>query len=195
MAEINKGNAPEVDANLKKQIDGLKQVTTELNASMRSPAVGIIEIDGKPATAVKYERGEKDGQPAYNVSFTMDNKTVAKLKGLDDIDLENAVGEKNAKAIREAEAEKGTPDGDYLFRATFNGESRTQEARLSDGKAEATFSDPEVTMAQGDCNCSSWRRKSTAPFTAVMPSVLRASNSSNARNSSMMVCSLASGIK
>lgn len=95
-------------------IDGLKQVTTELNASMRGPAVGIIEIDGKPATAVKYERGEKDGQPAYNVSFTMDNKTVAKLKGLDDIDLENAVGEKNAKAIREAEAEKGTLKGATL---------------------------------------------------------------------------------
>ncbi|EMG0636409.1 hypothetical protein V3X37_004493 [Salmonella enterica] len=114
MAEINKGNAPEVDANLKKQIDGLKQVTTELNSAMRGPAVGIIEIDGKPATAVKYERGEKDGQPAYNVSFTMDNKTVAKLKGLDDIDLENAVGEKNAKAIREAEAEKGTLKGAAL---------------------------------------------------------------------------------
>ncbi|MGI6074785.1 MAG: carboxypeptidase regulatory-like domain-containing protein [Pyramidobacter sp.] len=45
-----------------------------------------------------------------------------------------------------AEAEKGTPDGDYLFRVTFNGESRTQEARLSDGKAEATFSDIPVAF-------------------------------------------------
>lgn len=45
-----------------------------------------------------------------------------------------------------AEAEKGASDGDYLFRVTFNGESWTQKARLSDGTAEATFSDIPVAF-------------------------------------------------
>lgn len=117
-----KDNAPDwatppayADLAWKKEIAQAKRAA-ELDDAMRGPSVGVTQIDDKAATAIRYERTEKDGQPAYNVSFTMDNKTVAKLKGLDDIDLENAVGDKNAKAIREADADKGTLKGSALAR-------------------------------------------------------------------------------
>lgn len=46
-----------------------------------------------------------------------------------------------------AEAEKGTPDGDYQFRVTWNDQSWTQDVRLKDGKAEAAFSDIPVSFS------------------------------------------------
>lgn len=135
-----KDNAPEwatppayADPAWKKEIAQAKRAA-ELDDAMRGPSVGVTQIDDKAATAIRYERTEKDGQPAYNVSFTMDNKTVAKLKGLDDIDLENAVGDKNAKAIREAEADKGTLKGSAL--ASEYGLSPEENARRVAAKEE-----------------------------------------------------------
>lgn len=135
-----KDNAPEwatppayADPAWKKEIAQAKRAA-ELDDAMRGPSVGVTQIDDKAATAIRYERTEKDGQPAYNVSFTMDNKTVAKLKGLDDIDLENAVGDKNAKAIREADADKGTLKGSAL--ASEYGLSPEENARRVAAKEE-----------------------------------------------------------
>ncbi|EFR2202922.1 hypothetical protein HZM65_004654 [Salmonella enterica] len=135
-----KDNAPEwatppayADPAWKKEIAQAKRAA-ELDDAMRGPSVGVTQIDDKAATAIRYEHTEKDGQPAYNVSFTMDNKTVAKLKGLDDIDLENAVGDKNAKAIREAEADKGTLKGSAL--ASEYGLSPEENARRVAAKEE-----------------------------------------------------------
>lgn len=79
-----------------------------------SPEYGITQIDGKPATAVRYERAEKDGEQTYNLSFMMDNKTAMRIKGLDAAELEQAVGEKNAKAIQHAEPVKGSLKGSAL---------------------------------------------------------------------------------
>ncbi|EHH7254050.1 hypothetical protein J5X32_001743 [Escherichia coli] len=135
-----KDNAPEwatppayADPAWKKEIAQAKRAA-ELDDAMRGPSVGVTQIDDKAATAIRYERTEKDGQPAYNVSFTMDNKTVAKLKGLDDIDLENAVGDRNAKAIREADADKGTLKGSAL--ASEYGLSPEENARRVAAKEE-----------------------------------------------------------
>lgn len=135
-----KDNAPEwatppayADPAWKKEIAQAKRAA-ELDDAMRGPSVGVTQIDDKAATAIRYERTEKDGQPAYNVSFTMDNKTVAKLKGLDDIDLENAVGDKNAKAIRDADADKGTLKGSAL--ASEYGLSPEENARRVAAKEE-----------------------------------------------------------
>lgn len=135
-----KDNAPEwatppayADPAWKKEIAQAKRAA-ELDDAMRGPSVGVTQIDDKAATAIRYERTEKDGQPAYNVSFTMDNKTVAKLKGLDDIDLENAVGDKNAKAIREADADKSTLKGSAL--ASEYGLSPEENARRVAAKEE-----------------------------------------------------------
>lgn len=79
-----------------------------------SPEYGITQIDGKPATAVRYERADKDGEQTYNLSFMMDNKTVVRVKGLDADELEQTVGEKNAKAIQQAEPVKGSLKGSAL---------------------------------------------------------------------------------
>ena len=135
-----KDNAPEwatppayADPAWKKEIAQAKRAA-ELDDAMRGPSVGVTQIDDKAATAIRYERTEKDGQPAYNVSFTMDNKTVAKLKGLDDIDLENAVGDRNAKAIRKADADKGTLKGSAL--ASEYGLSPEENARRVAAKEE-----------------------------------------------------------
>jgi putative DNA primase/helicase len=101
--------------------------------------------DAKEAgTAIRYERTEKDCQSAYNVSFTMDNKTVAKLKGLDEIDLENAVGDRNAKAIREADADKGTLKGSAL--ASEYGLSPEGNARRVAAKEERKQAEFELTQ-------------------------------------------------
>lgn len=120
-------------AEIYKQIAQAKRASG-LDDAIRGPSVGVTQIDDKAATVIRYERTEKDGQPAYNVSFTMDNKTVAKLMGLDDIDLENAVGEKNAKAIRKADADKGTLKGSAL--ASEYGLSPEENARRVAAKEE-----------------------------------------------------------
>lgn len=89
-------------------------IRAKQNDTLRTPSVGVMQIDDKAVTAIRYERKETDSQPAYNVSFMMDNKTVVKLKGLNDIDLENAVGDRNAKTIREAGTNKGSLKGSVL---------------------------------------------------------------------------------
>lgn len=115
-----------VDPAWKQQVSEAKR-TAELLDAERGPAYGITQIDSKPATAVRFERQEKDGEPTYNLSFMMDNKTVVRLKGLDSTDLENAVGDKNAQAIREAETDKGTLKGSAL--ASEYGLSPEENAR------------------------------------------------------------------
>lgn len=114
---------------------------------MRGPAVGIIQIDGKPATSVRFERGEVDGSPAYTVAFMMDGKTVARLKNLDDIGLDEAVGDKNARAIREGEAEKGTLKGSTL--TTEYGLSPEESARRSAEKEDRKQAEMDRLQSQG----------------------------------------------
>ncbi|NCU67979.1 hypothetical protein GWK50_19335 (plasmid) [Acidovorax sp. 210-6] len=89
-------------------------LNNEASQYRSTPLVGAMEIDGKPATAVRFERVEREGRAAsYNVTFTLDSKTVSKLKGLTADTLQDAVGDKNAKAILEGEA-KGTLKGSAL---------------------------------------------------------------------------------
>ena len=104
--EVKKEDLQETVADLQK--------TTERDFS-KSPAVGIIQIDDKPATAIRYEKSEIDGQKKYEVSFTLDNKQVARLKNLDSTDLINAVGEKNASVIvADEKKNKGVLKGQSL---------------------------------------------------------------------------------
>jgi len=101
---------------------------------LRGLQVGIVQIDDKPATSVRFERGDKEGRPTYNVSFVMDGKTVARLKDLGNAGLEEAVGDRNAKTIRETESGKGTLKGSTL--ATEYGLSPEESARRSASKEE-----------------------------------------------------------
>lgn len=91
------------------------QATTKEQGGQREPGptVGVMEIDGKPATAIRYERIGAGEQASYNVTFTLDNKNVSKLKGLTADTLQDAVGDKNAKAIFEGDS-KGTLKGSGL---------------------------------------------------------------------------------
>lgn len=82
--------------------------------AQRGPAVGAMQIDDKDVTALRYVKTEKDSEAAYNVTFLMDNKTVVKLKGLNQTELENSVGQKNAETILKSETEKGTLRGSTL---------------------------------------------------------------------------------
>lgn len=99
----------------------------------RGPAVGAMQIDDKDVTAIRYEKTEKDSEAAYNVTFLMDNKTVVKLKGLDQTELENSVGQKNAETILKSETEKGTLRGSTL--ANEYGLSPEENARRVAAKA------------------------------------------------------------
>lgn len=91
------------------------QATTKEQGGQRElgPTVGVMEIDGKPATAIRYERIGAGEQASYNVTFTLDNRNVSKLKGLTADTLQDAVGDKNAKAIFEGDS-KGTLKGSGL---------------------------------------------------------------------------------
>lgn len=91
------------------------------------PDYGVTMIDGKPATSVRFERGEKDGAPAYTVSFHMANKQVARYKDLDAEGLRDAVGDQNADTIAKHEAGKGSLKGEELQYG--NGLSPEEKAR------------------------------------------------------------------
>lgn len=84
------------------------------DAAARGPAFGIMQIDDKPATSLRYERVAREGEVSYNVSFHMGAKSVARIKDLDAAALGDVVGEKNAKAISENEEVKGSLKGESL---------------------------------------------------------------------------------
>jgi len=108
------------------------------------PLVGVTQIDGKAATAIRYERVELEGQTGYNVTFIMDKKTVSKLKGMDYDALEDAVGPDNAGAIRDADSKKGTLKGSALTNEF--GLSPDEKARRSEQSPTPAVStlDPEA---------------------------------------------------
>lgn len=121
---------------------------------------GVVVIDDKPATSIQYERSIKDGKTSFDLSFSAAGTTVARLKALDDLDLDDAVGEKNAKTIRDAAADKGTLRGAAL--ANEYGLSPEENARRSAAKEErkqAAFNRQEPN----DPNASGKELDSTIP--------------------------------
>lgn len=84
------------------------------DAAARGPAFGIMQIDDKPATSLRYERVTREGEVSYNVSFHMGTKSVARIKDLDAAALADVVGEKNAKSISDNEEVKGSLKGESL---------------------------------------------------------------------------------
>jgi len=104
-----------VDREWKRQNDEARQIAAVLDASERGPAYGVMTLDDKTVTSIRFERSEKDGEQAFNVSFHMGNKTVGKLKGIDADTLADSVGDKNAKAIIEHGEAKGSLKGDALM--------------------------------------------------------------------------------
>ncbi|MCF3643140.1 hypothetical protein LXM94_24590, partial [Rhizobium sp. TRM95111] len=103
-----------VDPAYREQVARLRTTTADINAALAGPTYGVTQIDDKPATSVRFERAEKDGEPSYTVSFHMGNKVVARLKDLAGDALADAVGDKNAKTILEHADGKGSLKGEAL---------------------------------------------------------------------------------
>lgn len=104
-----------VDREWKRQNDEARQIAAVLDASERGPAYGVMTLDDKTVTSIRFERSEKEGEQAFNVSFHLGNKTVGRLKGIDADTLADSVGDKNAKAIMEHGEAKGSLKGDSLM--------------------------------------------------------------------------------
>lgn len=118
-----------VDRDWKRQNDEARQIAAVLDASERGPAYGAMTLDDKTVTSIRFERSEKDGEQAFNVSFHLGNKTVGRLKDIDGDTLADSVGEKNAKAIIEHGEPKGSLKGEAL--ANEYGLSPEENARRS----------------------------------------------------------------
>jgi putative DNA primase/helicase len=103
-----------VDREWKRQKEELRRVADTLEAE-RGPAYGVMTLDDKPVTSIRFERSEKDGEQTFNVSFHMGNKTVGRLKGIDADTLADSVGDRNAKAIMEHGEAKGSLKGEALM--------------------------------------------------------------------------------
>jgi hypothetical protein len=97
----------------------------------RSPTYAVMQVDDKAVTAIRFERAEKNGAPAYSVSYMIGNKSVMRLKELDAKQLVDAVGERNAKAIADHEQPKGTLKGESLINE--QGYSPEAKARTAAG--------------------------------------------------------------
>lgn len=104
-----------VDRDWKRQKDEMQQVAALIDSHSRGPTYGVMTLDDKTVTSIRFERGEKDGQEAFDVSFHLGNKTVGRLKGIDADTLADAVGDKNAKAISEHAEIKGSLKGESLM--------------------------------------------------------------------------------
>lgn len=98
----------------------------------RSPAYGVMQIDDKPVTSIRFERADRQGVQQFNVSYRLDNKTVTTLKALDADSLVDAVGGRNAKAIIAHRMAKGTLKGENLINAY--GLSPQEKAQRADLK-------------------------------------------------------------
>jgi len=72
------------------------------------PEYGIVQIDGKPVTSIRYERN-RDGE-TYDLTWRLGSTVVGKSKAMTLADLDEAVGEKNANEIVKRSI---TPEGEF----------------------------------------------------------------------------------
>ncbi|KLB61678.1 hypothetical protein XEUV490_23400, partial [Xanthomonas euvesicatoria] len=71
-------------------------------AESAMPGYGVMMIDDKPITAVRFDKREVDGETAYDLSFRLNGKQVVRIKGVNEVGLTEAVGQRNALRISEA---------------------------------------------------------------------------------------------
>ena len=76
---------------------------------------GMTRIDDQEANSIRFTRHTPEaGDPTYTAAFYSGSKVVAKFDKLDADSLADTVGDKNAKAIIQAEGEKGILKGEAL---------------------------------------------------------------------------------
>lgn len=116
-----------------------ESTTAGAPAENAMPGYGVMMIDDKPVTAVRFDKREVDGEQAYDLSFRLNGKQVLRIKGVNEVALTEAVGERNALRITEAEAANGSLSGEDLAfshgltpkeseRRALANEERAQEA-------------------------------------------------------------------
>jgi len=127
--------------------EGFRAATDDTEKTVSAPAYGVTQIDGQPATSVRFARSEKDGNLSYTVSFHMGNRQVARLKDLDREALTRALGDRNAKTVLEHGQAKGAIRGEDL-RNEYGLSPREiarreamRETQLADMEAEAQARD------------------------------------------------------
>jgi len=126
---------------------GFPAAADDMEKTASTPAYGITQIDGQPATALRFVRTEKDGHLTHTVSFHMGNRQVARLKDLDRDALVRALGDKNAKPVLEHAQGKGAIRGEGLHNEyglsprEFARREAMRQNQLADMEAEAQARD------------------------------------------------------
>jgi len=126
---------------------GLPAAADDMGKAATAPAYGITQIDGQPATTLRFVRTEKDGHLTHTVSFHMGNKQVARIKDLDRDGLVHALGDKNAKTVLEHTQDKGAIRGEGLHNEyglsprEFARREAMRQNQLADMEAEAQVRD------------------------------------------------------
>lgn len=102
------------------------------------PEAGIVQIDGKAATSIRFARHVKDDGVTYDLTYRLGNKTVGSAKGLSLADVDEAIGEKNADKIHRMGAgeDRGGLRGEelsYHYGTTPEGREAAKLAERANG--------------------------------------------------------------
>lgn len=112
------------------------------NEQQQLPDKGILQIDGKPVTAVTFKRHvSQENGCTYDLTASFGGKPVMKLKGLTMVEVDEAIGHKNADAIHRRT--------DGVTHATLRGENLsyhngTTEAGRVERERERTQEEPQA---------------------------------------------------
>ncbi|WP_108610797.1 LPD7 domain-containing protein [Aminobacter sp. MSH1] len=125
-------------------------MTNDAPESGRRPDFGIMMVDFRPATSVRFERTERANAEEYTLSFHFGGKQVARFKDLDGAALEGLVGEANSKTIRDRQENRGTLTGDSLVNVHgFSPAELARQAEIVAGR-EAEQGKAELAAAYVD---------------------------------------------
>jgi len=114
------------------------------------PEYGIVQIDGKPVTSIRYERN-KDGE-TYDLTLRLGSRVVGKSRAMSLADLDEAIGEKNANEVLKRSA---THESDFKPGSLSGGElswhyGTTREGRVAAALAERANGDELNRVADRD---------------------------------------------
>lgn len=83
-------------------------------AKKELPDAGIVQIDGKVATSIRYNRNVSNEGVTYDLTYRLGSTVVGASKGMSLADVDEAIGEKNADRIHREFETKGGLKGSEL---------------------------------------------------------------------------------
>lgn len=132
--DLERFQQPELSQEWRQTISDLQEQGKLIDELLRGEENGMTTIDDLRATEIVYRLEDKEGEPRYSVEFREDGKLVAALTDLDRDELDNAVGDRNAKTIAEAGEREGKLSGERL--ANEHGISPQEQERRMFAKEE-----------------------------------------------------------